>query len=118
MLKKILLISIFVSSFSFLDCKSSVENYPVHFVDRNTVFSLDKRQKPLMLVVEIAEDGKLCLNKIETGTIADISHLSEKLKVILKHTKRVGLQILFLFVVKKGDAPPPGTQNSHASNNY
>jgi len=91
-LKKILLVSIFVLSLAFLDCKSSVKDYPVNFVDRNTVFALDKKEKLLMLVVEIDEDGKLSLNKIETGTIADVSVLSEKLKVIFDDREKTSIK--------------------------
>jgi len=90
-LKKILLISIFVFSLSFLNCKSSVKNYPIDFVDRNTLLALDKKVKPLMLVVEVGEDGRLSLNKIETGTIADITLLSEKLKVIFDDREKTSI---------------------------
>ena len=90
--KKILLISIFILSLSFLDCKSSVKNYPVDFIDRNTILALGKKGKPLMLVIEIDEDGKLSLNKIETGTIADISLLSEKLKAIFDDREKTSIE--------------------------
>lgn len=91
-LKKILLILNFVLSLAFLDCQSSVKNYPVDFVDREVVFSPDKKPKPLALVVEIEEDGKLSLNKIETGTIADVSQLSEKLKVIFDDREKTSIK--------------------------
>jgi biopolymer transport protein ExbD len=68
-----------------------VKNYPVNFVDRNSIFSLDKSQKPLMLVVEIDEDGKLCLNKIQTGTIDDVTLLSRKLKVIFDDREKTSI---------------------------
>jgi hypothetical protein len=63
-LTKISLVSIFVFSLSFLNCQSSVENYPVDYVDRNTLLALDKKGKPLMLVVEVGEDGR---HSVETA---------------------------------------------------
>ena len=45
-----------------------------------------------MLVVEIDEDGKLSLNKIETGTIADVSLLSEKLKAIFEDREKTSIE--------------------------
>ncbi|CAN5654807.1 hypothetical protein BH24ACI2_BH24ACI2_00320 [soil metagenome] len=87
-LKKILLISIFVTSLSFLDCKSSVKNYPVAFVDRDTVFSSDKKPNPLMLVIEATEDGKSSVNKIETGTIDDVTLLSKNSNLFLTTAKK------------------------------
>jgi len=90
--RKILLISIFVLSLSFLDCKSSVKNYPVNYVDRNTLLAVEKEGKPLMLVVEINEGGKLSLNKIEIGTISDVSQLSEKFKVIFADREKTSIK--------------------------
>jgi hypothetical protein len=69
-------------SFAFFGCQDSPKNYPVDLVDRNTVFAFNQKPNPLRLVVEISEDGKLSLNKIETGTIDDVTVLSEKLEVI------------------------------------
>lgn len=91
-LEKILLVSIFVSSLAFFDCKSSVKNYPVNFVDRDTVFALDKNGERLILVVEIDEDGTLSLNQIETGTITDVSLLAEKLRVIFEDREKTSIK--------------------------
>lgn len=91
-IKKVLLVSIFVLSLSFLGCKSPVKNYPINFVDRNAVFASDKKTKPLMLVVEIDEDGKLRLNRIETGTIADVSVLAEKLEAIFEDREKTFIE--------------------------
>ena len=102
-LKKILLISIFVPSLAFLDCKSSVKNYPVDFIDRNSAFAPDKSQKPLMLVVEIDKDGKLSLNRIETGTIADVSLLSEKLEVIFADRERKSIMEKGVVIDPRGE---------------
>ena len=87
-LRKLLIASIFVSSLAFFDCKSTVKNYPIDYVDRNAAFPPDKSRKPSLLVVEIKENGKLSLNRIETGTISDVSLLSEKLEVIFADRER------------------------------
>ncbi len=90
--KKILFISIFVLSFSLLDCKSSLKDYPVDFVDRNAVFAFGKKPNPLMLIVGVDENGKLSLNKIETGTIDDTALLSEKLKAIFEDREKTSIK--------------------------
>lgn len=90
-IKKILLVSIFVPGLYFPGCNSSAKNYPVDLVERNGVSSLDKKANPLMLVVEIGADGRLNLNKIETGTISDVSDLSEKIKVIFNDREKAGI---------------------------
>ncbi len=83
-MKKLLFVTIFVSSPAFLNCSSPAKNHPVEFVDRNAALAPDKNRKPLLLVVEIDEAGKLRLNRIETGTIDDASLLTEKLRVIFE----------------------------------
>lgn len=101
--KKIMLVSIFVFSFSFLDCKTSVKVYPVDFVDRNAVFASGKKLNPLMLVVEIDENGKLSLNKIETGTIEDTALLSEKLRVIFDDREKASINDREVVINRKGN---------------
>lgn len=81
-LKKTLLVSNFVLSLAFLDCSSPAKHYQVEFVDRNAALAPDNSRNPLLLIVEVNEAGKLRLNRIETGTIADVSLLTEKLRVI------------------------------------
>ncbi len=81
-LKKSLFVLILISSPAFLDCRNPAKNYPVEFVDRNAALAPDRSRKPLLVVVEIDEAGNLRLNRIETGTIADASILTEKLRVI------------------------------------
>ena len=88
--KRILLASILMFCLAFSGCQDSAKNYPVDFVDRSAVFALGKKPNPLMLVVEIDENGKLSLNKIETGTIDDITELSEKLKAIFDDRQKAG----------------------------
>jgi len=58
-------------------------------VDRCDVLSPDKKPDPLLLVVGITKDGKLSLNKIETGTIADAT-LREKIKAIFDDREKTG----------------------------
>jgi biopolymer transport protein ExbD len=89
--KKIWLVSISAICLSFIGCKGSAKIYPVDFVDRSAVFALDKKPNPLLLVVEITEDGKLSLNKIETGMISDLTVLSEKLEVIFDDREKAGI---------------------------
>ncbi len=83
-------------------CKNPARKYPVDFVDRNVVFSPDKKPDPLLLVVGITEDRKLSLNKIETGTIADTTLLREKIKAIFDDRQRTG------FVEKEVVIDPQG----------
>lgn len=90
-MKKIRFASIFMICFTFSGCQDSPKNYRVDLVDRNAVFALDKKPNPLMLVVEIDENGKLSLNKIETGTISDLSVLSEKIKVLFDDREKAGI---------------------------
>lgn len=86
-LKNTLLVSILVC-LAFSGCQSRVKTHPVDFVERNTALAVDRSRKPFLLVVEIDENGKLRLNRIETGTIADISLLSEKLEAIFEDRER------------------------------
>jgi hypothetical protein len=92
--KKILFASIFMICLSLFGCQDSAKNYPVNFVDRKAVFPIEnqvRKANPLMLVVEVAEGGKLSLNKIETGTIDDLALLSEKLKVVFDDREKAGI---------------------------
>ena len=94
-MRTILLVPIVVICLSFLGCQESAKNYPVDFVDRKAIFPIGnhiQKSNPLMLVIEIADDGKLSLNKIETGTIADTTLLSEKLKVIFDDREKASIK--------------------------
>lgn len=90
-MKKNFLVSISAICLLLIGCRGSARNYPVDFVDRSAVFALDKKLNPLRLVVEITEDGKLSLNKIETGTIADTMMLREKIGAIFDDRKKTGI---------------------------
>lgn len=87
--KKNFLVSIFAVCLLLQGCQNSGK-YPVYFVDRNSAFLADQKQNPLRLIVEIKE-VKLSLNKIETGTLDDVSLLSEKLKAVFDDRKRAGI---------------------------
>ena len=101
-MKKILLPSIFVICLAAAGCKSSAKSHEVELVDRNAVFAFDTELHSLMLVVSISEDGKLSLNKIETGTISDTAELSEKLKAIFEDRKKAGIDTTEVVIDPQG----------------
>ena len=100
MKKPLLIIGIFLL---ITGCQESVNTYQVAFVERSKVFPTGSWSKssidPLMLVVEIGEDGKLSLNKIETGTIES---LTEKIKVIFDDREKAGVAQRDVFIDAKG----------------
>ena len=102
-MKKLLLTAILAACLPFLGCKDSAKNYPVQFVDRNTAFSLDNKSNPLRLVIEINENGKLRLNKIETGTIEDTTFLSEKLKTIFADREKASISEREIVIDPRGE---------------
>lgn len=52
---------------------------------------IGEKSKPLRLVVEIDENGRLSLNKIETGTIGDLTVLNEKLQAVFDDREKAGI---------------------------
>ncbi|MCA1624810.1 MAG: hypothetical protein LC768_15085 [Acidobacteria bacterium] len=56
-----------------------------------------------MLRVEIDEDGKLSLNKIETGTTADPTLLAEKLKVIFDDREKTSVSEREVVIMPRGE---------------
>ncbi len=90
-MREIIFFSIFAVCCAFLSCHSSAKNYLVDLVDRSVVFAPDQKPNPLMLVVEIDENGKLSLNKIRTGTIDDLTELSKKLEAVFDDREKTGL---------------------------
>lgn len=80
-------------SLSFSGCRNQerAANRQVEFIDRNANLSLDRKSNPLLLVVGLNEEGRLNLNKIETGTINDTSILAAKLKVVFDDRERSGI---------------------------
>lgn len=101
-MKKISLAAISVIYFAFSGCQDSAKNIQIDFVDRDAVFALGKTPNQLTLVVEIREDGKLSLNKIETGTIDDPRLLSETLEAIFADREKSGLVEREVVIEPKG----------------
>ena len=99
---KILFVSIFATFLLLSGCESSARNYPVTFVDQSDVFTSDRRSNPLLLVVEMSEDGKLSLNKIETGTISDLKVLTEKLKAVFDDREKASISEREVVINLKG----------------
>jgi hypothetical protein len=89
--EKILLGAICATGLTLSGCTHSAGSYPVHFVDRSAVFSENEEPSPLRLVIEISENGKLTLNKIEAGTLRDTTFLSEKLKTIFTDRQKAAI---------------------------
>jgi len=102
---------IFIISLSFFGCKGTAKNYSATFVDRSDVFLPDQKPNPLLLIVELTEDGKLSLNKIETGTIADASSLSEKLKVIFDDREKAAISEREVVIDLKGKIKSEDLEN-------
>jgi len=88
--KKKLLISIFVVCPLLSGCKDLAKNQRAEFVDRKYVFPsrIPTQRSNSLTLVEIAEVGWLSLNKIETGTITDPARLSENMKSIFPTAQR------------------------------
>ena len=91
--EKILLGAICATGLSLSGCTDSTASYQVRFVERSAVFSDDENLRPLQLVVEINENGKLTLNKIEAGTLSDTTFLSEKLQTIFTDRKKAAINV-------------------------
>lgn len=85
-------------------CRNSEGDYRVDFVDRRAVFALDKKPNPLRLVVELDENGKLSLNKIGTGTIDDVTDLSERIKAIFDDRRKLGIDEREVVIDPQGKA--------------
>jgi biopolymer transport protein ExbD len=79
-------------------CGNSGKNYRVDFVERNSVSSLDRKANPLILVVEVREDGKLSLNKIASGTISDLGVLSKNIRDIFDDRKNQSISEREVFI--------------------
>lgn len=72
-------------------CRSSPKIIRVDLIDRTDVAAPDKKTNPRLLVVALDENGRLSLNKIETGTIADPADLNEKLRVVFDDREKAGI---------------------------
>jgi hypothetical protein len=89
--EKILLGAICATGISLSACADSAKSYTVRFVERSAVFSEEEELNPLRLVIEISENGKLTLNKIEAGTLNDTRFLSEKLRTIFTDRQKAAI---------------------------
>ncbi|MGB7068608.1 MAG: hypothetical protein WBD22_03880 [Pyrinomonadaceae bacterium] len=74
-----------------IGCGSNPVGNSVTFVDRSEIYPVEQPD-PLLLIVEIGYDGTLRLNKIDAGTTADISRISENLRTIFAERARVGIE--------------------------
>ena len=93
----------FLIAFVLAGCRVAESGYPVDVIDREVAISLDKRIDPLILVVEITADGKLSLNKIETGTIRDITVLSAALDVVFEDRRAAGISAREVVINPNGE---------------
>lgn len=110
-MKKIRLVLFLAICLPVIGCKDSAKIYPVEFVNRNSLFASDKKPNPLMLVVEIDEDGKLKLNRIETGTISDMSILSEKIETIFEDRKNAEITETEIVIDPQGEVKNEDLEN-------
>ena len=92
---------IFAVWLSFFGCQYAATNQ-IEFVDRNAGYSTGENQNPLTLVVAIDENGKLSLNKIETGTIDDAGQLSEKLRSVFDDREKSAIVEREVLIEMKG----------------
>lgn len=87
-------------------CGRSSPGSTVVFVDRDETSAnslLPEGEDPLLLVVRITEDGKLALNKIDVGTIADLNPICEKLEAIFEDRARAGIDSKEVVIEMKGN---------------
>ena len=90
-MKNILLVSIIALWLTLFGCPSAPKIVRVDLIDRTVAPAPDKRANPLLLIVGIDEKGRLSLNKIETGTIADLKDLNDKLQVVFDDREKAGI---------------------------
>lgn len=101
MMKKILSLFAAAVCIAHFGCGRETENYADGFIEQNSAVLIDRNSDPLMLVVEIGDGGKLSLNKIETGTIADAEPLCGKLKTIFEDRRRTRITERGIYVYPK-----------------
>lgn len=83
-------------------CRDSPKIIRVDFIDRNAVSVLNKKPN-YFLFVEIDENGRLSLNKIETGTTSDLSNLIEKIELIFEDREKVGISERSIVIDPQGN---------------
>jgi hypothetical protein len=97
---KIRLASILIICFVLSGCETTPKIVRVDLIDRKPAALYEN---PLLLVVEIDERGRLCLNKIETGTTADLTVLTGKLKIIFDDREKQGIKEREITIDPQGD---------------
>ena len=102
-MKKILFVSVLGICVLSAGCRDSAKNYPVTFVDRRAALAPGKQPNPLTLVVRIDENGKLALNRIETGRIEDPSELTEKIKAVFADREKASIREREVVIDPQGD---------------
>jgi hypothetical protein len=98
---RILLIAILVS-FSACDANRQVASY----ADRGRseeIHRSGEEKDPLKLVVEVATDGTLSLNRIKTGSMENTTHLRDSIEAIFEDRMRNGIAAREVIVVLNGD---------------
>ena len=103
--EKVLLTLVFAAWFAFSACQKSSNGAMVTFIDRDEVFTADtfKHADPLLLLIEIDEEGKLTLNRIEVGTIDDLNPLAGKLRTIFEDRARAEIAIQDVVIEMNGN---------------
>lgn len=87
---------------SSFESKLKTKYSSVKFVDRNSIFSSAKPD-PLMLIIEIGEDGELRLNASDAGTIADTAFLSQKIMAVFQERQKLSIAERGIVVDPKGN---------------
>ena len=88
--KNSLLVSAITIGFALSGCRDSPRIVRVDLIDRAAVAAPGQKPDPRLLVVGIDENGRLSLNRIETGTVADFAELNEKLRVVFDDREKAG----------------------------
>ena len=89
-MKNILFVSTIMIWLALSGCRSSPKIVRVDLIDRTDVTAPGKKPNPRLLVVGLDENGRLSLNKIDTGTISDFAVLNEKLRVVFDDREKAG----------------------------
>jgi hypothetical protein len=88
---KIRFASILMICFVLSGCENSPKIVRVDLIDQKPA-ALNKKPNPLLLVVGVDRKGGLSLNKIETGTTADLTILTGTLKIIFDDREKTGIK--------------------------
>lgn len=75
---------------------------PVEFVARDAVCPAGGKTDPRRLLVTVDERGRLALNRIEIGTLDDVSVLAEKLEIVFADRERNGDHVREVIVERRG----------------